>query len=116
MKIFGGPKLFPENLLARERRERERGGNARRTPIASNNLINQSVSDRLKSTNGFAIARMVLFTPSSPSPPPSSLVALHTRMDPGVFPNPLTDGSGQVYLRPRRRRESAKKAKSFIRQ
>lgn len=37
-------------------------------------------------------------------------------MDPGVFPNPLTDGPGQVYLRPRRRRESAKKAKSFIRQ
>lgn len=45
-----------------------------------------------------------------------ALVALHTRMDPGVFPNPLADGSGQVYLRPRHRRESAKKAKSFIRQ
>jgi len=84
------------------------------TPMASNNLINQSVSDRLKSTNGFAIVRMVLFTPFPPSL--LALVALHTRMDPGVFPNPLTDGSGQVYLRPRRRRESAKKAKSFIRQ
>jgi len=106
VKIPGESKLFPEFA---------KGENAV-TPMASNNLINQSVSDRLKSTNGFAIARMVLFTPFSPLCPLLALTALHTRMDPGVFPNPLTSGSGQVYLRPRRRRESAKKAKSFIRQ
>lgn len=84
-------------------------------PRASNNLINQSVSDRLKSTSGSAIVGTVLFTPFLLLSPPS-LVVLHTRTDPGVFPNPLTDGSGQVYSRPRHRRESAKKAKSFIRQ
>lgn len=87
-----------------------REGNTYGWPGAWNNLINQSVSDRLKSIGGFAIAGMVLFTPTFHP------VVLHTRMDPGVFPNPLTDDPGQVYLRPRSHRESAKKAKSFIRQ
>lgn len=59
---FSVDRNFSRSLLASG--ERERGD----TPMASNNLINQSVSDRLKSTNGFAIARMVLFTPFPPSP------------------------------------------------
>lgn len=65
---------------------------------------------------------MILFTlpfPGHLAPPPfprtmASFCILERT--PGVFPNPLTDGAGQVYLRPRPRRESAKKAKSFIRQ
>jgi len=106
-KISNRELLRPGVPLSREE------GNIHGWPGAWNNLINQSVSDRLKSTGGFAIARMVLFTPTSHLVPARRFAYSN---GPGSVPNPLTDGPGQVYLRPRSRRESAKKAKSFIRQ